>query len=345
VSGGACREHLGRRTPGASSARDLHSVFGAGSALAYLHADQPIAQVEISGNCNNPSFDLCAPEEQGGVGVGGVWTWAELDTAGTDGTYGSMDYTIAFCGHTIGGGGPGSPGGGGGPGEGEWWTITNLADAPGLAFPFFDTSKSYDAYYVLDYFPGSGDDDFIAVVPAAYGHYGLHPIEGSRSRHRWLPSSDRQGSGREGGHEQPAPRPSPTGPWLDTGAPRNVDAKAGPCRSLAVRGRPPRVTPTSAWRPIDRVPRPKTVIAFPTRLQHDDSRYAGRCELNDEVWAGPTRSLAPLLAVCPVPGCGTLTMGGTCVKHDPPQAMTFPRGRPHRPVEGDIDRHVATSAV
>jgi hypothetical protein len=153
-------------------------VLSAGSALAYGHADQPIAQVEISGNCNNPSFPLCAPEEQGGVGLGGVWTWAELDTVGTDGTYGSMDYTISFCGHTIGGGGPGSAGGLGTPGEGEWWTIANLADAPPLAFPFFDTSKSYDAYYVLDYFPGTGEDDFIAVVPAAYGHYGLHPVRG-----------------------------------------------------------------------------------------------------------------------------------------------------------------------
>ena len=30
--------------------------------------------------------------------------------------------------------------------------------------------------------------------------------------------------------------------------------------------------------------------------------------------AGPT--LSPMLSVCPVPGCSSLTMGGTCVAHD-----------------------------
>ena len=36
----------------------------------------------------------------------------------------------------------------------------------------------------------------------------------------------------------------------------------------------------------------------------------------------------PMLSVCPVPGCRRLTMGGTCVEHDAPVALTFPRGRP-----------------
>ena len=36
----------------------------------------------------------------------------------------------------------------------------------------------------------------------------------------------------------------------------------------------------------------------------------------------------PLLATCPVPGCRRLTMGGTCVEHDAPVTVTFPRGRP-----------------
>lgn len=35
-----------------------------------------------------------------------------------------------------------------------------------------------------------------------------------------------------------------------------------------------------------------------------------------------------LLSECPVPGCTTLTMGGTCVAHDPPVTTTFERGRP-----------------
>ncbi len=40
------------------------------------------------------------------------------------------------------------------------------------------------------------------------------------------------------------------------------------------------------------------------------------------------RTDRPLLMSCSVPGCTTLTMGGTCVEHDAPVAVTFPRGRP-----------------
>jgi hypothetical protein len=152
----------------------LAGALHTGSALAYGSADKPIAQVEISGNCNNPSFGLCQE-----VGLGGVWAWAELDTAGGSATGGSMDYTIAFCGHAGPGGGPHSAGGGGHPGEGVWWKTTSLAAAFAAGgAPFFDTSNSYDAYYVLDFFPGSGADDFIAIVPAVYGHYGMNPVPG-----------------------------------------------------------------------------------------------------------------------------------------------------------------------
>jgi hypothetical protein len=141
-------------------------VLGVGNALAYGNADQPIAQVEISANCNNPDFELCQE-----VGLGGVWAWAELDTAGGDGTSGEMDFTFAGCGHSGPGGGAHSAGGFGQPGEGEWWTIHSLGEAPAGAAPFFDPANTYSAYYVLDFFPGSGQDDFIAVVPAQYGHY------------------------------------------------------------------------------------------------------------------------------------------------------------------------------
>jgi hypothetical protein len=41
------------------------------------------------------------------------------------------------------------------------------------------------------------------------------------------------------------------------------------------------------------------------------------------------RPHGPMLRVCPAPGCSTLTMGGTCVAHDPPVTTTFPRGRPY----------------
>jgi hypothetical protein len=148
------------------------AAFGTGNAFAYGHADQPIAQVEISGNCNNPGFALCQE-----VGLGGVWAWAELDTAGGSTSGGSMDFTIAFCGHSGPGGGPHSAGGGGGPGEGVWQKVDTLGEAFALGgAPFFDTSVTYSAYYVLDFFPGSGPDDFIAIVPASYGHYGLNPV-------------------------------------------------------------------------------------------------------------------------------------------------------------------------
>ena len=30
------------------------------------------------------------------------------------------------------------------------------------------------------------------------------------------------------------------------------------------------------------------------------------------------RPRGPMLDVCPVPGCSTITMGGTCVSHDVP---------------------------
>jgi hypothetical protein len=41
-----------------------------------------------------------------------------------------------------------------------------------------------------------------------------------------------------------------------------------------------------------------------------------------------TAARRPMLSVCPVRGCRRLTMGGTCVEHDVPVTVTFPRGRP-----------------
>ena len=37
----------------------------------------------------------------------------------------------------------------------------------------------------------------------------------------------------------------------------------------------------------------------------------------------------PLLSVCSHQGCTTLTMGDTCVEHDLPVLVEFPRGRPY----------------
>jgi len=47
-----------------------------------------------------------------------------------------------------------------------------------------------------------------------------------------------------------------------------------------------------------------------------------------EVLVESLRPPGPMLSVCPVEGCTTLTMGGTCVEHDLPVTVTFERGRP-----------------
>jgi hypothetical protein len=98
-----------------------------------------------------------------------------------------MDATAAFCGHTVGSGGPGSAGGGGGPDPfGVWQEFPSLAAAEaatgGAAEPILAALGNDSAYsgavYVLDFFPGSGSDDFMPVVPVAQGHYSAHPVAG-----------------------------------------------------------------------------------------------------------------------------------------------------------------------
>ena len=57
--------------------------------------------------------------------------------------------------------------------------------------------------------------------------------------------------------------------------------------------------------------------------------------MRDDVLVDPLRLYGRLLSVCPVAGCSTMTMGGTCVAHDPPVKKVFPRGRPLVTVSGD----------
>ena len=82
----------------------------AGTVFAYGHADQPLAQLEISGNCNNPDFAFCSDV----VGLGGIWLWIEIDAGGT------ADVAGAVCGHSRGG-----PRGGASAirGEFDWSTV------------------------------------------------------------------------------------------------------------------------------------------------------------------------------------------------------------------------------
>lgn len=43
---------------------------------------------------------------------------------------------------------------------------------------------------------------------------------------------------------------------------------------------------------------------------------------------------ASILTVCPAPGCRALTLGGTCVNHDPVEMPVYPRGRPFVRIAG-----------
>lgn len=65
--------------------------------------------------------------------------------------------------------------------------------------------------------------------------------------------------------------------------------------------------------------------------------------LDDPILA-PARRFRPLLTHCSVPGCATLTMGGTCVEHDVPVETEFPRGRPFVPSREADDVAVAPAS-
>jgi hypothetical protein len=136
----------------------------AGNALAYGSADQPLAQVEISANCNNPDVPLCQ-----GFGLGGIWFWAEIDANGT------ADVAGTSCSHT-------QPGGGGSTfslrGEYEWMPLTS-ADLGSLPPTVFVAGSDPGGQYY--YLPDLG-----FVVPQTDGHY----LREARAR------SHRAGAGR-----------------------------------------------------------------------------------------------------------------------------------------------------
>lgn len=134
-------------------------------ALAYGAADQPLAQVEVSANCDNPGFPLCAPFPQG-VGTGGIWYWVELDADGTG------DLSGAGCGHTVGGvAGPGGAGAGSIKGTATW-TYTSLEAAPSGAI-FFGTLDPNDRYYAVTITDGS-----TWLIPVTNGHYSVQLATG-----------------------------------------------------------------------------------------------------------------------------------------------------------------------
>jgi hypothetical protein len=141
------------------------SAYGGGSG-------HDMWQVGLSFNCNNPSY--CGADE-----LGGFWGWAEFDRY-SDGSI-TGDAEFAGCGHTTGGGGPGSAGAGHtsvdvtaahiGPGGPD--------DPPGVSVFYIDHNV------VTGSFQGQkqtmvDDPEFLgdSGIVADPGHYSFHPAPG-----------------------------------------------------------------------------------------------------------------------------------------------------------------------
>jgi hypothetical protein len=133
--------------------------FTSGGVAAYGKADQPLAQLTFSGNCDNPSFPFCAPPPAG-VGLGGIWTWVEVDANGTG------DATGAVCGHNIAG-----PRGGADSLRGDitwWWSQTPQGFPVAMGAPL-DPNGYYNVAI-----SGVG----VFAWPVTQGHYSAHPVPG-----------------------------------------------------------------------------------------------------------------------------------------------------------------------
>jgi hypothetical protein len=134
--------------------------FTAGGAAAYGHADGPIAQIEFSGNCNNPDFFLCS-SPPAGFGLGGIWLWIEID-GGAGATTGEADIAGSGCGHVRGVGGRAFSI----RGEFDWW----WSATPEGADVSFGTYSGADGYYNVALGPGD-----VFSFPVTIGHYSFHP--------------------------------------------------------------------------------------------------------------------------------------------------------------------------
>jgi len=121
----------------------------AGGAAAYGRADRPLAQIEVSANCNN--LQLCDSP-------GGVWVWIEIDQDGTG------DVAGAGCGRLPG------VGGGAGPIRGEIsWTYSTGTDGASFVAGIDPTNT----YYLVT----AGGEPPVAL-PVTVGHYSSHPAPG-----------------------------------------------------------------------------------------------------------------------------------------------------------------------
>jgi hypothetical protein len=143
----------------------LAAAGAATPAAAYGSADQPIAQVEISGNCDNPSFPFCANV----VGTGGIWLWIELDANHTG------DISGADCGHVVGGaGGPGGAGAGPIKGAVQWFYSPTPIGVNVLNPTDPTQTDGFTNFYVI--LLPDGQPPF--SVPVQTGHYSWQPVSG-----------------------------------------------------------------------------------------------------------------------------------------------------------------------
>ncbi|HZU12094.1 MAG TPA: hypothetical protein VFB58_04575 [Chloroflexota bacterium] len=127
--------------------------------FAYGTADNPLAQVEFSGNCDDPSFPMCATPPAG-VGAGGIWLWMEVDADHT------VDFTGSKCDHVL-GDVMGTAGAVPLKGTGTWTYSTGIP--AGVTAPFRDPGNQY---YVITLSPYP----LRFAFPVSQGHYSRHPV-------------------------------------------------------------------------------------------------------------------------------------------------------------------------
>lgn len=143
-------------------------VAGAGTSgvAAYGRADQPLAQVGVSGNCDNAGFPMCYPRSEGGVGQGGIWYWVEIDSGGTG------DLRGAVCDHTYPGQtNPAQPTGAISINGTVDWTYSSAEAAP---YAFRPVTDPNDQYYLFA-IPKIGEP---WLIPTSPGHYSYQPTSG-----------------------------------------------------------------------------------------------------------------------------------------------------------------------
>jgi hypothetical protein len=126
-------------------------------------------QIGLSFNCNNPS--LC------GNDLGGFWGWVEFDRF-ADGSI-TGDAELAGCGHSVGGGGPGSAGAGH-----IRIDATSVHIGPSQPDdPNYPTGQVFYIDHNVVTFIGHGtsapvvdDPDFLGdtQIPVEPGHYDFH---------------------------------------------------------------------------------------------------------------------------------------------------------------------------